>query len=363
MANIVNNLSTGQNPDKIYFFVTAALVLNLVLSLLSAWLNQLKNYHHNQFLKNERMMFSEKIMDMDYECMENKDVYYLYEKIKSQSQTGYNMFYLYTFFGQLVSDIMSIGVSLALILPILFTGGIALPIKLAMLFSVMLISVINYYCNKKANSINIGMYEKFVPHNALFNFYGDYFDNYNAGKDIRLYSMEKMLEEEQLSQNTISDNILVTTRKRMLKYILGSSLVRDIFLTGIYLVVIQLVLNESIMLGDIAKYAACITMFINSFAKVITGTETLFENNKCLKNYFEFLDIPKRRPQQTGNLVTGVSDFHEFRLQNVSFKYPASDSYALKNVSLSIKAGKKNGNCRGKRQRQKHVNKAPLPPL
>jgi ATP-binding cassette subfamily B protein len=340
MANIVNNLSTEQNLNKIAFFVIAALCLNLILSLLSAWVNHLKGYHHNQFFKNEKMLFSEKIMNMDYESVENKDVYYLHEKIKAQSQTGYNMFYLYNFFGEVVDGTINISISLVFILPILFNREAALFMKIIMLVSMLVITIINFYCNKKANALNIGMYEKFIPYNAVFNFYADYFDNYNAGKDIRLYSMEKMLEEEQLSQNTLSNNILITTRKKMLKFVLSSNLLKDIFLICVYLFVIQMVLNKNIMLGDMAKYAACITLFINAFAKIIADMETLFENNKCLKDYLAFLDIPSKNSQQT-KLLNDFSGFHEFRLQNVSFKYPASDSYALKNISLAIKAGKK----------------------
>jgi plasmid replication initiation protein len=132
MANIVNNLSTEKNLGKIAFFVITALCLNLILSLLLAWVNHLKEYHLNQFYKNEKMLFSEKIMDMDYELVENKDVYYLHEKIKIQSQTGYNMFYLYNFFGEVIGGIINIIISSAFILPVIFNKETAPLMKIIM---------------------------------------------------------------------------------------------------------------------------------------------------------------------------------------------------------------------------------------
>ncbi|MDR2651723.1 MAG: ABC transporter ATP-binding protein/permease [Prevotellaceae bacterium] len=275
---------------------------------------------------------------MDYENMENRNVYYLYEKIKIESQTGYNMFNLYNFFGQFITNGINIFVSLLLIFPLFVNNTAPLFTRLIMGLSILLTALIIYYCNKKNNAINMNMFDEFVPHNALFNFYGYFFSNYNAGKDIRLYAMEKMLEEEQLSQNNISNKILVTARKKMLKYVLSGSVLKDILVVGVYLFVLALCLNESILLGDIAKYVACITMLIVSFTDILTNIQTLFENNKYLKRYFEFLDLP-RKAAGKNMLPVNLTGPHEFRLENVYFKYPYSETYVLKNVSMVIKSG------------------------
>jgi ATP-binding cassette subfamily B protein len=338
MAQIVNEFAGERNPEKFIFLAGSALLLNLILFLFLSGLKHLKNYHQNQFFKNERMYFSQKIMDMDYENIENRDIYYLHEKIKIESQTGHNMFYLYNFTGEAISNAVNIIVSLIFVAPLFVDSDAQLLTKFGLILLITAAVLVNQYSTKKSNAINITMYEEFVPHNAVFNFYSDYFSDYNAGKDVRLYAMESILEEEQRAQNSISNSILIKARKEMLKYVLFSSITKDLLLIAVYLFVLSMCLNGSLLLGDIAKYAACITMFIGSFTGLITNIQTLFENNKYLETYFKFLDIPSK---ETGKktLTPDLSKVHEFRLENVSFKYPGSETYVLKNITVTIKSG------------------------
>jgi ATP-binding cassette subfamily B protein len=340
LALIVNELAGERRPERLIFFFGISLILNMIISLLISLVNHLKDYHHNQFFKNEQMCFSQKIMSMDYEDIENADIVNLHETIKAQSQTGFNMYYLYTFFGQSVSNIFNISISLVLVLPLFMNKTSSLFVKFFIVFSIIIVVIVNLYCNKKSNVINNAMYKEFVPHNMLFGFYSNYLSDYNTGKDIRLYSMEKMLEEEQKRQNSITNNILITAKKKALKFVLFGVMVKDILTTGVYLFVLFMCLRGNILLGDITKYAACIGLLVTSFSALIVGVQTLIENNKYLKNYFEFLDIPVRQLENK-TPPCASSPIYEFYLENVWFRYPNSDNYALRDVSLTIKSGSK----------------------
>jgi ATP-binding cassette subfamily B protein len=68
--------------------------------------------------------------------------------------------------------------------------------------------------------------------------------------------------------------------------------------------------------------------------------QTLVENNKYLKNYFEFLDMSPPRAESEKPRYA-LSGDRELRLENIWFRYPNSENYALKGVSLTIKPGSK----------------------
>ncbi|MDR2049273.1 MAG: ABC transporter ATP-binding protein/permease [Treponema sp.] len=337
-ALIVNELAGGRNPRKLVLFAGVSLLLNMLLSLLAALVNRLKDYHDSRFFRNERMYFSRKIMDMDYKDMENPDIFQLRETVSIQSQTGFNMYYLYTFFGQFVGNVFNIGSALVLVLPLFMNNAFSAPIKLVICGTIIAVMYINLYCNRKSNAITNAMYNEFVPHNMLFNFYSNYLGDYNAGKDIRLYSMENMLEEEQGRQNNITNTILVTARKNMLKFVLCGGVTRDILTAGVYLFVLHICLRGGVLPGDITKYAAGISLLVASFTALIVNAQNLVENNRYLKNYFEFLDIP-RAEAESGGARRALPAAPELRLENVWFRYPNSKDYVLKNVSLTIKPG------------------------
>lgn len=64
------------------------------------------------------------------------------------------------------------------------------------------------------------------------------------------------------------------------------------------------------------------------------------------KTYLAYFDIPQKMykgtiPVEKEGILSGQDNDYEIEFCNVSFQYPASDSYALKNVNLKIKVGER----------------------
>jgi ATP-binding cassette subfamily B protein len=81
------------------------------------------------------------------------------------------------------------------------------------------------------------------------------------------------------------------------------------------------------------KYAELFEIF-NSIAE-------LFTNNPFLDKIFQFLDIPNDMYQGSLTTEKRSDGKYEIEFRNVSFKYPSSDSYALRNVSLKFQIGQR----------------------
>jgi len=341
MAKIVDQLAGPKDVKILTTYVLITLILNMITTLLLAGLNHLKKYHLSQFYKNEKMFFAEKIMTMDYENIENRDVNLLFERVKIESQTGYNAYYLYTFFGQMISSATNIIVPMFLTFNLFIDGSILLISKFIMLGLITLAIFINFYSSKRSNKLTLDMYGKFVPFNALFNFYGNYFSDYNAGKDIRLYNMEEYVASEQRKQDLLTANIYISTKKKTLKYIFLNSFSTDTLNIAVYIFVMLACVAGSVSIGSIAKYISCIALFIGAINGIIYQMQSLFNNNKYLVNYFSFLDIPAKMYQGTLPVEKQNDNKHEIEFHDVSFKYPGAQNYALKNLTLKIRTGQR----------------------
>jgi len=100
------------------------------------------------------------------------------------------------------------------------------------------------------------------------------------------------------------------------------------------------VLSGVMSVGDFTFFISLLTRITDSAASIVLSFGEMYESNLYIDHYFEVLNLPKlikevKRPQQLGDRSTPPKI--EFR--NVSFRYPGSRSYALKNVSFVIEPG------------------------
>jgi ATP-binding cassette subfamily B protein len=178
MAKIVDELVEGKNINRIILYVLVTLIGNFVLSLLIGGLTQLRGYLHNQFFKNEQMFLADKLLSMDYSDIENRETKMLFEQIKAESRSGYNTFYLYTYFGSLITSVSNIIASFLLTFNLFFAADISIAGKLLSVAFIILTICINFYTTKKQNEYNYIMSAKNVISNAFSNFYDGFYSDY-----------------------------------------------------------------------------------------------------------------------------------------------------------------------------------------
>ena len=117
-----------------------------------------------------------------------------------------------------------------------------------------------------------------------------------------------------------------------------------VFATGIcnalcYIFVVIKASYGAFEVGNIVQYVGALTLLVQSFGELVNADSENRIYTVHLEKLFEYLDIPNKK--QTGGLkVEGVSD-HCIEFKNVSFKYPGSDVYVLKNINARIDMGKK----------------------
>lgn len=335
VAKIINELTAQRNLHTLFIYVCITILLNFSFSIVLSALNQCKGFHLNQFYKSEKMMFAEKSMSMDFEKIEDPTIHALLERIRNESQNGYNMFFLNMFSGQLISGISSMLTSLLFCIGLFFDSSISLWIKSIIIGSIALTVVINYYATKKTNQVNLKMFETLIPFNAKFNFYNDYYEDYNAGKDIRLFGLGEYVAKIQREQNRYLTDLLWETKKKTIKFVFLSSVSSGILDIVIYAFVVYACLTGNIVIGDITKYVSCISLFVSTTSGVISQLQSLFNNNKYLANYFDYLEMPSNNKNGIlKNMDTTTCPLIEFK--NVSFRYPNTDSYILKQLSFKI---------------------------
>jgi len=340
-ALIIDELIGSRNTNTLAVYVIITVGLNLILSLLLNGLNHLKDYHQSQFYINERMHFSKKNMSMDYENLENSEVHLLYGRIKIENQTGFNAFYLYTRTGSFVREAVNIILAVALTVSLFANEDVSLVSKLGILALTALVICASYYSTKKSNKVISNLYGSFAPLNGLFNFYSDFCFNYNAGKDVRLYAMKETVADESDKLFKLSNDRVVGAAKINLKYNILNAASSDVLRISTYIFVILACAAGNITIGSITKYVSCIVRVIGSFSSIINSVRLLMDNNEYLERYFKYLDIPANMYHGTLTTEKRADNNYELEFHNVSFKYPGTDKYVLRNINMKLNVGQR----------------------
>ena len=280
-------------------------------------------------------------MQMAYASVEDPEVALLRSRIAMESQTGYNLFGLVFATESLISNLTRILLSLSLSLSFFFLDTVPVSEKCLLIAGILAATAGVIFSSKKTEDLTNRFYGDCVQTNLFYDKYSSYMNHYSSGKDIRLYGMaegllslnnrEGMLMNHAQAELNIKSAALKTTNQLL------SHLLRF----GVYMILIKAALSGGISVGSIARYVSCIMLLIGASSDCCAMIQRILGNNPYLKRYFSYLDIPN--PMYQGSLTVEKRDDNEYYVEfrNVSFRYPGTDTYALRHVNLKFKVGEK----------------------
>jgi ATP-binding cassette subfamily B protein len=159
------------------------------------------------------------------------------------------------------------------------------------------------------------------------------------GKDIRIYDQKQLIDKGIAYFSEIGK--WIGYAKYNAKYSALSTAVSYLSNGLIYLYVALKAFAGAFGVGNIVQYAGAFSQFGSGFSSVMTNLGTLVNNNVFLEKTLKFLDIPNKKYQGTLSVEKRDDNEYEIEFHNVSFKYPGSDAYALKNLNLKLQIGQR----------------------
>ena len=111
---------------------------------------------------------------------------------------------------------------------------------------------------------------------------------------------------------------------------------------GAYAAMAVMAAAGRLTLGDMTMYVVAFRQGQQAFQSALSGIGSMYEHNLYMSNLWEYLRLatppvhlpaPVPLPETNGSPKAGLV------LENVSFRYPGKDSYALRDISLTIGPG------------------------
>ena len=354
-ALVIDELVGDRNVQRLQMLVIITLASAAVISLGTALLTKWKNTQSTaDWLKIEHIV-SEKMFDTDYV---NLDDTHTAEKLSTIRQNfnggGWGLGRVLECYGELCSSIftllggLALTVSLFIIkvpsdagtLTILNNPFVVLGVIVIMLAVTFIAPVLNnkagsYYA-KHADDHNLG--------NRLFSFFGWLGYYSNLATDVRMYRQDKICDRyNRNKEDTFGSNGLFAHYAwgPMGLYGAASAAVSVIFTCIVYIFVCLKALAGAYGLGSVTQYVASITKVSGGMSNLVSTIGLMCNNTPFLELTFEYLDIPNNMYQGSLTVEKRRDRKYQVEFRNVSFKYPGSDNYALRNVNMKFEIGKR----------------------
>ena len=344
---IIDSLSMNTSSNYVMKYVWCMVFVNLFMMLSEGYFQSRNNYYDFKLTKNHSIMKSKKLMDLNYDMLESE---YLQDTIVELNHLETNGIYNLSAFGKSIGDF--IGGILGFLISFYFSleffkadftfkniNNTTINIIFITIF--LLLNILSFITvskfNKKAGN--------FIKQNTkkVFRYIRSYMDiiyDYKSGKDIRLYDMD-------LAKN--AGDVYRTNMYHVFSYFwtnLGKGSTISNFLNGLLSVIIFIFISMkafygSISIGEVMLYIGAINSVFKNSLSIIKSLSIIIPSDFYREKLFNFMDLNTNIETKKVLNKEIYTNKIEIEFKNVSFKYPDTDKYVLKNINLKFNSDKK----------------------
>lgn len=213
----------------------------------------------------------------------------------------------------------------------------AIDFSILLLFFALII--LGAFIEKKAKQNAIRLSEDITKDQRGWMYYASLFADHSFAKEIRLNSLGKwLLDRERHYFTKANENQKKQNDGFMISGFFGA-LFTLIQQSVAYAYLLHCVINGTVSIGSFTMYTSAVTTFSFAFRQVLDSLIEIQAYDTYYDKLDEYLHLPKTLRE--GKEPIAKDSAHLIEFKNVSFQYSGSDTYALKNVTITIPFGQK----------------------
>ncbi len=348
-ARLIMLLTEKADVKTLIITIAAALSINVILFFLNSFLDHYNNIRRMTLLDLENKKVEEKLYNADYALLndsEFKELLHRHEEA-GKSRWARLPYFMWTTL-QFARGVLTTIISFIIIIPLLKIGFVRTgntfferPLFIVTIVAaIAVMAAVILIVASKINKSYLEANEKYAELDRIFYSFIDILGDYKTGKEIRLY------KEQNLIDNIATQKILtdgeITLRKISMRTAKSSSFIAILGALvgfGVYLFIGVKGLFGLFGIGSLVLYCGSFMQIISGIMMFANTLGKLKEILPLARDYFKILEAESTMAY--GNRELDLSNGFEIEFNNVSFKYPKNDNYALKHINLKIMGGEK----------------------
>ena len=353
-ARVIGELAGERRPEMLLRWVLAAVLVGALLSLAKGALEHWKNAKQEYgYFQRDRLM-RDKLLNMDFARIDRQETHDLLAQLRQNENWSANgLARISYFFEAAVQGTVGI-LSAAVLVVGLFTskvpeGPLAVldhPLAYPLLFlavalpaggaSLLMGKGLSYYKDAAATA-------EATFGNRVYSGFGFLAEDRTRALDIRMYR-QNVIARHYMNANRVFGvggpmhkkssglpGILISVSQGMPGLLTGA----------VYVYVCLKAWAGAFGVGAVTQYVAAATALADNMNVLLEMLAEIRSNTYFLELTFKFLDMPNDMYQGSLTTEKRADRQYDVEFRDVSFKYPGSDSWALRHVSVKFQVGRR----------------------
>ena len=353
-ARILTELATMRRPNILWKWVIVTIFVTALLSVLRSFFMEREETLLNDIYGRKELLFSEKAMSMDFADADKQEVRSLRAQIAQNENWGglglINAAIIYKQFVGALTGIFS-GIALTVRLfatPVPASAGTLTVLNspwFLLLFGGLFVSISLF--SGKLYTIYAQEYDRLSKDATFGNRVCTYIAKLSRQKNIQMDM--RVYRQQEIIDHLSSQNRVFTAKGTFGRAALGkpgtcyslATSMSAIAVGCIYVFTCLKAWAGAFDIGLVTQYVGAATALAESLNLLIASFGDMKNDTTHLDNTFRYLDLPNAMYQGSLTTEKRADRNYQVEFRNVSFKYPGSESWALRNVSMKFRVGKR----------------------
>lgn len=345
---LVDAVYDGKALEELLRYVAVGAGATLLMAAAEAVLVMLFNRKLEYMQEIQARPLNKKSMKMDYEYLENVDVHEMRQRLERLGGWSLTARVLSTL-NKIIREFVTVAVAVSVVVPMFVRGShsVSRGFTGSWLMSVLLMSAVlllvgfefkfGSYFNKKLADTRKLM----SGYETKNKYYLDIMSGYEKQKDLRICKQQRLYEREfeEMAQG------IKRTGDKITQYACWNAFTQQSVsaLTGflVYAFAGILACAGLISIGGVVTYAASILLFTESMGRLVYQLSWMGGNAILAKDYIDYMELPQRKHEGCIPVEKRRDDRFSVEFDHVSFKYPGSDVYVIRDLSLKFEIGER----------------------
>ena len=329
---IIDMIMGNAGSDELFRTILLFVALQLVTTMFSTYYNAEFWWRFISVRMSMMVEMNRKSMAIDFEHLENPDVMDCYQK--AQNSCGSNSSGVEGMMHRTTSFLTSLAV---VIVGIAILGTMNVFVVLFMLVLALINFGVTNYVSKTAKK---KVWDPLAPGWRKRSYMQNTTTSFEMAKDIRMFGLREWLLEKYQQLNAIRYDAQIRNGKLWFLASISGNILWFVSQLLIYAWLVYAVVKGSMTLGNFSLYLSSAGTFYSYISQLLGDVSELLARSREVDDFRSFLDFEGGDNKREGKELPKQSSY-EFVFENVSFKYPKAERYALKNLNLTLKAGER----------------------
>lgn len=372
---LIDGLASGAGFTLMLQYLLLGLGVTFALHLLSAYLREYFNARVENCMERQNRDMNEQSMEIDFEHLENPKIQ---EKKRKQEQVvnvrgGIYWMIIWPLdrgLTGLISVITAAFVAVPLFLGDIEAKGygfIGSNWLTVLMFAILAVCIYASYKSNRMNNISIRQsFEEYSKCNRVSNYFlHNILFGSETAKDLRIFKQEGLIEEGVCGGESQSRKSLKKIRSLSMQQNCLERTLSNVCGGSIYIYAVLKAYMGLISIGSIVRYASSIIKCVDGFVEVLFALSHWREAADYGRDYLDYVEfdsgmeekrsmeegysreethsVKEKHSVEKGTLSVEISKDNRFLIEfdHVSFQYPGSDQYVIKDLNLKLDIGER----------------------